>query len=84
MPPVDLKSQLGLAEEADVATLLNMTLPSLRNQRAKGKGPPYQRVGRKVFYPLDKLRKYLAASTVEPKRAPTLIDGVRKESKARA
>jgi hypothetical protein len=84
MPPLDLKSQFGLAEEADVAALLNLTLPSLRNQRARGAGPPYQRVGRKVLYPLDKLRKYLAASTVEPKRPATLIDGARKGSKARA
>jgi hypothetical protein len=75
MSSVDLKSTLGVAEETDVAALLHMTLPSLRNQRARGMGPPYTRIGRKVFYPIDKLRKYLAQSTVTPGRAPTLIDG---------
>jgi hypothetical protein len=74
---MDLKNTLGLLEEAEVAALLHMTLPSLRNQRARVpyKGPPYQRMGRKVFYPLDQLKKYLAASTVTPSRARTLIDG---------
>jgi hypothetical protein len=84
MEPVDLKSRFEVAEETDVAALFKMTLPSLRNQRAKGLGPPYQRVGRKVFYPIAALKKYMAAQTVTPKRAPTLIDGARKRSKARA
>jgi hypothetical protein len=75
MAAADLKSQLGLIEESEVAALRGMGLGSLRNERAKGKGPPYQRIGRKVFYPLEKLRAYLAASTVTPKRAPSLIDG---------
>ena len=77
---MDLKNTLGLLEEAEVAALLHMTLPSLRNQRARQpyQGPPYQRMGRKVFYPLDQLKKYLAASTVTPSRSRTLIDGNRK------
>jgi hypothetical protein len=78
MSAVDLKTHLGLAEESDVAALRGMSIPSLRNERAKGKGPPYQRIGRKVFYPLDKLRAHLAAATVTPSRAPSLIDGNRK------
>jgi hypothetical protein len=75
MSAVDLKAHLGLAEESDVAALRGMSIPSLRNERARGKGPPYQRIGRKVFYPLDNLRKYLAAATVTPRRSPTLVDG---------
>lgn len=71
----ELKNQLGLLEEAEVAALLNMTLPSLRNQRARNQGPPYIRISRKVFYPLDKLRAHLAAATVTPRRTPSLIDG---------
>jgi hypothetical protein len=78
MSAVDLKAQLGLLEESDVAALRSMSIPSLRNERAKGKGPPYQRIGRKVFYPLDRLRAHLAAATVTPGRAPSLIDGNRK------
>jgi hypothetical protein len=73
----DLKIQLGLVAEADVAALQDMTIASLRNQRAREPytGPPYQRVGKKIFYPLDQLKKYLAASTVTPSRSRTLIDG---------
>jgi hypothetical protein len=75
MSAVDLKTQLGLAEESDVAALRGMSIPSLRNERARGKGPPYQRIGRKVFYPIDELRSHLAAATVAPSKSPTLIDG---------
>lgn len=78
MSAADLKTELGLIEEKDVAALRDMTIASLRNERAKGKGPPYQRIGRKVFYPLDKLRAHLAAATITPSRAPSLIDGDRK------
>lgn len=78
MSAVDLKTQLGLVEESEVAALREMTIASLRNERAKGKGPPYQRIGRKVFYPIDKLRAHLAAATITPSRARSLIDGDRK------
>lgn len=74
----ELKARLGLLEESEACALQDMTLPSLRNQRARGMGPPYTRIGRKVFYPIDKLRKYLAESTVTPTRARSLIDGARK------
>jgi hypothetical protein len=75
MTSVDLKTQLGLLEDGEVAAFRGMTIASLRNERARGAGPPYQRLGRKIFYPVDKLRAYLAASTVTPARAPSLIDG---------
>jgi hypothetical protein len=78
MSPVDLKTRLEMADEDDVAALQGMTLPSLRNQRARGDGPPYQRIGRKVFYPIKSLQKYLAASTVTPRRPASSIDGSRK------
>jgi hypothetical protein len=80
-PPVmntpDLQSQLGLVAEAEVAALQRMTMASLRNQRAREPytGPPYQRIGKRIFYPLSELKKYLSASTVTPSRARTLIDG---------
>jgi hypothetical protein len=74
----ELKAQLGLLDESEVCALINMTLPSLRNQRFRMQGPPFTRIGRKVFYPLDKLRAYIAAQTVMPSKPPTLIDGKRK------
>jgi hypothetical protein len=77
MSAADLKNQLGLVEESDVAALRSMSIPSLRNERAKGKGPPYQRIGRKVFYPLDKLRSHLAAGTVTPSKAHTMVNAAK-------
>jgi hypothetical protein len=84
MSAEDLKTKLGLIEESEVAAMRDMTIPSLRNERAKGKGPPYQRIGRKVFYPLDKLRAHLAAATITPSCAPSLIDGDRKRRQIQA
>jgi hypothetical protein len=80
MAEVDLKSHLALAEEADVAALRDMSIPSLRNERARGKGPPYQRIGRKVFYPLAQLKAFLARSTVTPGKEATLVNGLRARS----
>jgi hypothetical protein len=82
LPAIDLKNELNVAEEADVALLRGMTIQSMRTERARGMGPPYQKMGRKVFYPIPALRKFLAASTITPKRASTLIDGSSPRRKA--
>jgi hypothetical protein len=84
MASIDLKSEFSYVEEDEYAKLRGVEIQALRNERAKGKGPPYTKIGRKVVYPREALRKYLAASTVTPKRPPTLIDGPSKRSKARA
>ena len=77
MSDLNLKALLDVAFEKDVAELRGVTVPTLRNERAKRKGPPYQKIGNRVVYPLKPLRAYLAASTVTPSKAPTLIDGSR-------
>lgn len=77
-PAADLKTRLDMADVNEVAALQNMTVDSLRNQRNRGEGPPYTRIGSKVFYPLKSLRKYIAAQTITPKKTPTLVDGARK------
>jgi hypothetical protein len=79
-----LKERLGLLEQSEVAALLTMTIPSLRNQRARNQGPPFTRICRKVFYPVEGLRQYFAAATVTPKPAPTLIDGKRRRERQAA
>ena len=71
----DLKSSLGLVDEFEVAELRDMSLGSLRNERSLGRGPPFTRMGRSVFYPLAELKKFVADSTVTPKRSATLIHG---------
>jgi hypothetical protein len=74
----DLKNELGLAPEADFAELRKVNLSALRNERAKGLGPPFVKVGRAVFYPIKALREYMAKQAVTPSiRAATLIDGKR-------
>jgi hypothetical protein len=75
MSAINLKERLEVADEDDVCALRGgMAKGSLRNERARGDGPPFQRIGKKVFYPLKSLRKFLEDSTVTPSRASTLID----------
>ncbi len=70
---VDLDNQLGLVSEHEVCALRNMKLGSLRNERARGKGPAFVKLGRSVKYPLAGLRAYVAANAIDPsKTAPTL------------
>jgi hypothetical protein len=72
----DLYSELGYATEEAVSVLLEVKLVTLRNQRAKGIGPPYSKTGKTVLYPIDGLRRWLAGNTVTPEAtAPTMIEG---------
>jgi hypothetical protein len=84
MAAVDLKSEFNYVDEEDYAKLRDVDVQALRNERARGRGAPYVIIGRRAFYPREALRKYLASLTVTPKPAPTLIDGPRKRSRARA
>lgn len=59
MTSVDLKAQLDLIDEATVAALLDMTVPSLRNSRARGAGPPFVKLGIRVFYRRKALEKHM-------------------------
>jgi hypothetical protein len=81
---IDIKKELRLLDEADVAAFRDMSIPALRNERARGLGPPFQRIGRRVFYPLERLKDFLAASTVTPTRPRSLIDGNRKRRQSGA
>lgn len=80
MSAVDLKTRFDMADEKDVAELLNITLGTLRNQRSRGDGPPFERSGKRVLYPIKELRKFLAARRVTPKKQRTLVDGRGKRS----
>lgn len=78
---MSLKAELGLRDEAEVAEMRGLKIPALRNERCKGLGPPYTRIGKKIFYPLETLKKFLAASTVTPSRPTTLVNGNRPRAK---
>jgi hypothetical protein len=72
---VDLKTELGLRSEAEVAKLRGIQISRLRNERSRGEGPPFTKIGNAIFYPISELRDYMKKKTVTPQRAPTMIDG---------
>lgn len=74
----DLASEFNLTSPEEVAQLRNITVQTLANERARGKGPPFTKLGQKVMYPRDGLRKYIAENTVTPGRVATMIDGRRR------
>lgn len=81
----DVLSTLGYVTEESAAIVLDVKIPTLRNQRAKRTGPPFCKVGGTVLYPLDGLRKYLAQHTVQTAdHAPTLIHGRRRATTSAA
>lgn len=52
--------RLGLLTEEDVAAMREVTMESIRNDRAAGAGPPFIKWGLKVFYRLEDLNAWLA------------------------
>ena len=73
---VNLNEELGYFTEREMAAFIGCKLQSLRNQRSRGQGPPFTKIGRAVKYPKGKALEYFAAKTVTPGEiAPTLIDG---------
>ncbi len=57
---------LGYLTEDETALVLGVTKPTLRSWRARKRGPPWSRVGRKIVYGEDGLRQFIAAQTVTP------------------
>jgi hypothetical protein len=75
-----LDDSFGLMSEADYAKLTDRDIAAIRNERSKGRGPAFVRLGRVVKYPRKAVADYIAAQTVTPGKAdaPTLIDGDRR------
>jgi hypothetical protein len=71
----DLTQELGLISEAAYAKLRDKAIGSVRNERARGDGPAYVKLGRQVLYPLAAVKAYIAANTVSPSKQPTLVTG---------
>lgn len=78
----DLQKRLDLVDESEFALLRGVKVSALRNERSQGKGPPFRRSGRKVFYPFAGIKAFMEASTVRPAAAPTLINGNRRRRSA--
>ena len=83
MKDANLASEFNLATPEEVAKLRGgMRLGSLANERARGKGPPYVKLGACVMYPRDGLKKWIAQNTVTPGRTRTMIDGGSRRNRA--
>jgi hypothetical protein len=63
---IDLKSALGVYSVAEYATMRGVTEKTLSAERCNGKGPPFQKFGRHVQYPIEGVHEFHAASTVKP------------------
>jgi hypothetical protein len=50
------------------AKIRNTTTGHLANERSKGEGPPYAKIGGRVFYPAEQLREYITSRIVDPTR----------------
>jgi hypothetical protein len=55
--------------EKDLARQLKKTPRALRDWRQKCDGPPFFRVGRDIYYPIDGVREWLRSRIVVPVRA---------------
>jgi hypothetical protein len=63
---MDDKNFPELAVPREVAAVRRCTVNHLANERSRGRGPVYVRIGRRVFYPARELRAYIAERTVDP------------------
>jgi hypothetical protein len=52
----------------ETAVLRRTTTGHLANDRSRGLGPPYVKLGGRIFYPAAQLREYITAHIVDPKR----------------
>jgi len=70
--------QLGYWPEDKFVALRKVKPASLRNERCRGGGPPFARIGREILYPIKECREWLAKQVVTPKQPATLTDGTRR------
>jgi hypothetical protein len=73
-----LADDFGLIIEDAFAVLRGVTKEALRNERSRGDGPAFTKLGQRVFYYRESIEKYLAARTVTPTRQPPLLMQQRK------
>jgi len=73
-----LDERLELITEEAYAAFAGKTIPSLRNDRHLGRGPPFTKLGKTIKYPIAGIREYVEKNTRTPgaaaERAPTLIE----------
>ena len=52
-------------KDVEVAEIIGRSVGTLRNDRFQGRGVPYTRIGRSIFYDLDKVIEYMDSRTVQ-------------------
>lgn len=60
----------GFSDEQTTADELGLVARTLRLWRRKGKGPPYAKFGRNVFYPDAERAEWLKGRIINPVREP--------------
>jgi hypothetical protein len=58
----------GYLNEDEEASALGVVTRTLRSWRQRGEGPPYVKVGRQVFYPIDDGTAWLKTNVRAPVR----------------
>jgi hypothetical protein len=59
----------GYMPESEMAVIRGVKPRTLRSERQKGSGPPFVKINRKIFYPIDGFREWLKAIERRPVRA---------------
>lgn len=67
--PTSLQVQLDLAPPAEVAAAFGCSEQKLAVWRCEGKGPPYVKIGRDVFYRRSTIREWVAERELQPSPA---------------
>ena len=72
---IDLKATFGLITEAEYADIRDVSPGALANERYRGLGPPFTKIGRHVYYPIKGIKADIAKNTRAPKPRPTMVSG---------
>jgi predicted DNA-binding transcriptional regulator AlpA len=54
---------MGLVHETDIAAMLGVRVETLWTWRKANRGPSFSRLGRDIYYPVEKFREWVAANT---------------------
>jgi hypothetical protein len=55
-----------LLKPREAAAVRRVTVNHLANERSRGEGPPFAKLGGRVFYPADELRQFIASHIINP------------------
>lgn len=61
---------MGLVHETDIAAMLGVRVETLWTWRKANRGPSFSRLGRDIYYPVEKFREWVAANTRSIMSAP--------------